>query len=193
LAGIQKLLQKLSYDPGKIDGKNGPHTEKAVKAFQKDHGLKVDGIAGPKTQAAMAQALKSTGAGGNAAASGGPPAPPTTPAPLKTPAPPEQPQAGNDALNLGPWQAARQHAITELKTLAKKVAGTKHHHAAGVLKEIQAIIGKLQAKPAHQDLDKLEAFIRDDEMITAAESSPKHFHHLNIRRPLLEALAALKQ
>lgn len=36
-----------------IDGIFGPKTEAAVKAYQKDHGLVVDGIVGPKTRGAL--------------------------------------------------------------------------------------------------------------------------------------------
>lgn len=49
-ATIQKRLADLGYYKGKIDGIIGPSTKDAIKAFQKDHGLKEDGIAGPKTQ-----------------------------------------------------------------------------------------------------------------------------------------------
>ena len=37
----------------KVDGIFGPKTLAAVKAFQKSHGLKVDGLVGPKTTAAL--------------------------------------------------------------------------------------------------------------------------------------------
>ncbi|MBP5726168.1 MAG: peptidoglycan-binding protein [Clostridia bacterium] len=55
---LQQELQKLGYDVGKsgADGKFGANTEKAVKAFQKDHGLKTDGIVGAKTYAALENA-----------------------------------------------------------------------------------------------------------------------------------------
>jgi len=54
---LQQELQKLGYDVGKsgADGKFGANTEKAVKAFQKDHGLTVDGVVGAKTWAALEQ------------------------------------------------------------------------------------------------------------------------------------------
>jgi hypothetical protein len=42
---IQLALLKLGYDVGKIDGKHGPQTAKAIKQFQKDHKLRVDGRA----------------------------------------------------------------------------------------------------------------------------------------------------
>jgi len=47
----QELLKKLGYSLGSagVDGDFGPAMEKAVKAFQKDWGLKQDGIIGPDT------------------------------------------------------------------------------------------------------------------------------------------------
>lgn len=52
-----KLMQK-GYDLGKygIDGDFGSATLKAVKQFQADHGLTVDGIVGEKTWAALEEA-----------------------------------------------------------------------------------------------------------------------------------------
>jgi hypothetical protein len=53
---LQKLLQSLGLYWGKIDGKFGPLTEAAVKAFQMAHPpLKVDGIVGPLTRAVLNQ------------------------------------------------------------------------------------------------------------------------------------------
>lgn len=51
--GLQARLNNLGYDCGIVDGVLGPRTEAAVRAFQKDSGLDVDGIAGPNTQAAL--------------------------------------------------------------------------------------------------------------------------------------------
>ena len=45
---LQTKLQKLGY-PIAIDGDFGPKTENVVKLFQRNKGLGVDGIAGPKT------------------------------------------------------------------------------------------------------------------------------------------------
>ena len=52
---LQRGLQKLGYDLGSygVDGDFGRATEAAVKAFQTDQGLKVDGICGPATWAAL--------------------------------------------------------------------------------------------------------------------------------------------
>ena len=52
---VQTLLQRLGYDVGTtgIDGKYGPRTEKAVRRFQQDNGLRVDGIVGLETAKAL--------------------------------------------------------------------------------------------------------------------------------------------
>lgn len=46
---LQTRLKQLGYDCGKIDGKFGEKTKKALKAFQKKNKLTVDGICGKKT------------------------------------------------------------------------------------------------------------------------------------------------
>jgi hypothetical protein len=43
IAGTQATLTELGYNVGKIDGKLGPQTTKAIKAFQKKQHVKVDG------------------------------------------------------------------------------------------------------------------------------------------------------
>lgn len=47
---LQKKLKSTGYYIGKIDGHYGPLTQKAVKAFQRHAGIKVDGRAGSQTQ-----------------------------------------------------------------------------------------------------------------------------------------------
>ena len=46
---IQKKLKDAGYYTGAVDGIFGAKTRDAVKAFQRDCGLTVDGVAGPKT------------------------------------------------------------------------------------------------------------------------------------------------
>jgi len=53
VARLQKRLKELGFNPGKIDGDFGPATRAAVIGFQKSSGLLADGIAGPRTQAAL--------------------------------------------------------------------------------------------------------------------------------------------
>jgi hypothetical protein len=46
---VQERLALLGYWPGDADGIYGPTTEDAVKRFQSNNGLEVDGIVGPQT------------------------------------------------------------------------------------------------------------------------------------------------
>lgn len=57
---LQTDLKTLGYDIGKygVDGDFGSATENAVKAFQKAHGLKQDGIVGEKTWGAIKNDMK---------------------------------------------------------------------------------------------------------------------------------------
>jgi hypothetical protein len=57
--GLQEDLIKLGYDVGPkgADGIFGAKTQEAVKSFQRDHGLKVDGICGPATWSAIEEAI----------------------------------------------------------------------------------------------------------------------------------------
>lgn len=50
---IQRRLTSLGYDPGPVDGETGPKTRDAIKQFQRARGLAADGVAGPKTLAAL--------------------------------------------------------------------------------------------------------------------------------------------
>lgn len=59
---LQQKLSALGY-PLAADGIFGNDTEDAVRAFQRDHGLDADGLAGPGTLAAIGKALP-FGAGG---------------------------------------------------------------------------------------------------------------------------------
>lgn len=46
---VQKKLKELGYYRGSVDGVYGTGTQKAVRQFQQNCGIKADGIAGPKT------------------------------------------------------------------------------------------------------------------------------------------------
>lgn len=58
---IQKRLKNWGYYNGSVDGIYGAKTRDAVRYFQRKNGLTVDGIAGPKTLAAMGISSSSGG------------------------------------------------------------------------------------------------------------------------------------
>lgn len=55
--GLQHALSRLGHNPGPLDGYPGPKTRAAVLDFQRQRGLKADGIYGPLTRHAIAVAL----------------------------------------------------------------------------------------------------------------------------------------
>lgn len=50
---IQRQLAAAGFDPGTIDGIRGPDTIAAIRAFQTENGLDVDGIVGLETSSAL--------------------------------------------------------------------------------------------------------------------------------------------
>ena len=53
LLRIQTALGRAGYDPGPADGKMGAKTRKALELFQKENGLKPDGVVGARTLAKL--------------------------------------------------------------------------------------------------------------------------------------------
>lgn len=88
--GIQRALIALGYDPGPLDGIRGRLTVRAVKAFQADHGLALDGIVGPLTGAKLFGAVDP----GSAALSAAPPR-----------------SSGADPDQLAPWFAEARRLV----------------------------------------------------------------------------------
>ncbi|MBI4227756.1 MAG: peptidoglycan-binding protein [Candidatus Omnitrophica bacterium] len=50
---IQQALQRAGFYEGPMDGKIGPNTRVAIKAFQSAHHLTADGVAGTQTMRAL--------------------------------------------------------------------------------------------------------------------------------------------
>ncbi len=55
---IQMALQNAGYSPGPIDGRMGKQTRVAIRQFQSDHNLAVDGKVGKKTWAVLKDYLE---------------------------------------------------------------------------------------------------------------------------------------
>ena len=64
----QQALKDKGFDPGPVDGLNGPKTRSAVRAFQKQQNLNADGRLGAKTLDTLG--VKHSGAGTEFKASG---------------------------------------------------------------------------------------------------------------------------
>jgi len=45
VADVQRELSRLGYDPGPVDGQFGPQTKTAIRTYQEDYNLVVDGRA----------------------------------------------------------------------------------------------------------------------------------------------------
>jgi peptidoglycan hydrolase-like protein with peptidoglycan-binding domain len=57
IASLQLALKDQGFDPGKVDGVLGKNTKAAIRAFQRAHGLRVDGVAGQQTMQAMQSSI----------------------------------------------------------------------------------------------------------------------------------------
>lgn len=55
---IQRALKNAGFYKGQIDGKIGSKTKESIARFQKEKGLKADGIAGKRTIAELRKYLK---------------------------------------------------------------------------------------------------------------------------------------
>ena len=53
VAALQVAMRAVGLYPHPVDGVTGPWTQQAVRTFQAQHGLTVDGVAGPETRAAL--------------------------------------------------------------------------------------------------------------------------------------------
>lgn len=101
VATVQEMLKDFGYDlrkstaDGAGDGIFGPETEDAVKAFQYEHGLRIDGLVGPETLDKMDEVLqerkRENGDDDDLPPDPFPPIPPAPPGPNPLPPPPPPP------------------------------------------------------------------------------------------------------
>ncbi len=55
---VQRALRSAGFYSGSVDGKVGRMTKRALRTFQRAHGLKADGVVGKKTARALAEYLE---------------------------------------------------------------------------------------------------------------------------------------
>jgi len=72
VAAMQYILARRGYPPGAIDAVFGPMTDTALRNFQRAYGLVGDGLAGPRTIAALRHGRASRGSPGSTTPVSGP-------------------------------------------------------------------------------------------------------------------------
>jgi N-acetylmuramoyl-L-alanine amidase len=65
VAELQRRLTQLGFDSGRADGMFGPHTDAALRDFQRSVGVDADGVCGPDTFLAFDRLVRAV-SGGNA-------------------------------------------------------------------------------------------------------------------------------
>lgn len=66
---IQVCLKNAGFYTGKIDGRKGRGTRRAIRAFQRQNGLHVDGVVGPRTWELLSKYMNEAAAPQQAAVS----------------------------------------------------------------------------------------------------------------------------
>lgn len=94
---------------------------------------------------------------------------------------------------LAAWQAARKDVIGQLKTLQGKIAAMKHPRGDAAIILVRSIQANLTAKPgSRRDAEELERYLASDDTIDDAEKPNGFGIKIEVRKPLLAALAKLK-
>jgi hypothetical protein len=93
----------------------------------------------------------------------------------------------------GVWTAARNKVVADVRAVAAAIAATKDPEAQKPLIELYSIIKQLPEKlESPQTIAEVERYLRDDDIVQAAETCPPIFGTLRIREPLLKALEIAK-
>jgi peptidoglycan hydrolase-like protein with peptidoglycan-binding domain len=66
---VQEQLKSAGFDPGPVDGKMGPQTQKALRDYQKSKGFKSTGRLDDETRSALLSGGGSSGMSGGASGS----------------------------------------------------------------------------------------------------------------------------
>ena len=91
------------------------------------------------------------------------------------------------------WTAARAKAIAALKEAEAAVRAFEDPDSNGAIVELRAIRANLTEKPeTDQQIKELETYIGGDEVVADAEGDNGLGINLQLRQPLLAALATLR-
>lgn len=172
---LQRTLRDAGFDVGEVDGKFGPRTEAALKAYQQAKGLRADGRAGEDTFGAMgleyigrrrrpqqqptggaqtpAGGAETPAAGGQAPAAGG--------------EAPSDPAAGGAAPAEGASGPSAVGGSDDLE--ARRAAARRLVRAGGsaTQEDVDAVVGELEKMP----LAQLEQMERNGTRVVAARGS----------------------
>lgn len=97
------------------------------------------------------------------------------------------------AAALATWQAARASVVDQLKKLGAAIASTRDSEAKRAIVMLQAIIKNLTPEPGtKQSVLELQRYLTTDDIIVDVESPNPFGVQINVRQPLLDALAPLK-
>lgn len=93
---------------------------------------------------------------------------------------------------LAVWQREREAAISRLKQLSAAIAASGDVEARDAIVLVQAIVKNLAPKPdGPRAVAELERWLRTDDILDDAEAPNPFGIELNVRAPLLGALAQL--
>lgn len=134
---LQKKLQEKGYYTGEITKYYGNQTRSAVRKFQSDHNLRVDGIAGKKTLEALNLLTENVKE------------PAAKKAPTSSPAVPESEDIKAPAVDKSPLSEPRQNpakTTQKITTKNNKTEAKKQPENAGTLRLIKTISGEISPK-----------------------------------------------
>lgn len=146
---LQEMLAARGYDVGTPDGRLGSKTEAAIRQFQADQRIGVDGIVGPETLGALGMPTSSSGVDRGSARRDSQTTvgtDPTTRAPAVGEAPPPGAQRAGDLAHADQARRARQTSSTTPLTSGPG----------------DARLAEIQQRAVHSAARELDAGVRED-------------------------------
>lgn len=180
---VQARLNDLGYNVGAADGIAGTQTSEAIKRFQADQGMAVDGVASDRLLERLV-AVASSGASGEHATAEPASEPQSTPTPSV--APNSQAHTGGEPAALDPLSADEERSLESACSSAKYTQGPAAYQAC-----ITRQLAALQSAPRGHDFSSLTD--NEHRSLEAACSSAKYTQGpAAYNRCIAKQLAALR-